>query len=82
MPTLVVVHGAWSAAWAWKKMRPLMCAAGHEFFTPTHTGLGERWHLSAPSVALDTHIHDVLGVLERRTGTSGLDEKAARQARS
>lgn len=64
MPTLVVVHGAWSAAWAWKKMRPLMRAAGHEFFTPTHTGLGERWHLSAPSVALDTHIHDVLGVLE------------------
>ena len=25
----VVAHGAWSAAWAWKKMRPLLQAAGH-----------------------------------------------------
>src|SRR5215475_2874775 len=64
MATFVVAHGAWSAAWAWRKMRPLMRAAGHELITPTHTGLGERWHLSAPAVSLDTHIQDVLGVLE------------------
>lgn len=64
MATFVIAHGAWSAAWAWKKMRPLMRAGGHEFVTPTHTGLGERWHLSGQSVSLETHIQDVLGVLE------------------
>ena len=64
MATFVIAHGAWSAAWAWKKMRPLMRAAGHELVTPTHTGLGERWHLSSPDVTLDTHIQDQLGVLE------------------
>ena len=64
MATFMIVHGAWSAAWAWKKMRPLMRAAGHELVTPTHTGLGERWHLSSPAVTLDTHIEDHLGVLE------------------
>ena len=42
---VVLAHGGWSAAWAWKKVRPLMAAAGHHFFTPTYTGLGERAHL-------------------------------------
>ena len=64
MATIVLAHGAWSAAWAWKKMRPLMAASGHAFFTPTYTGLGERSHLANPSIDLDTHIEDVMGVLE------------------
>src|SRR3972149_8522111 len=63
MATVVLAHGAWSAAWAWKKVRPLMRAAGHEFFTPTYTGLGEREHLANPSNDLETHIEDVLGVI-------------------
>src|SRR3989337_366328 len=60
----VVAHGAWSAGWAWKKMRPLLRAAGHEIWTPTYTGVGERSHLATPEVALDTHINDVTSVLE------------------
>jgi pimeloyl-ACP methyl ester carboxylesterase len=60
----VVAHGAWSAGWAWKKMRPLMRAAGHEFWTPTYTGVGERAHLANAEIELDTHIQDVVGVLE------------------
>ncbi|MBS0540463.1 MAG: alpha/beta hydrolase [Proteobacteria bacterium] len=64
MATVVLAHGAWSAAWAWKKMRPLMAAAGHTFFTPTYTGLGERDHLSRPEIDLSTHIQDVVNVLE------------------
>jgi len=63
MATFVVVHGAWSAAWAWKKMRPLLRERGHELFTPTHTGLGERSHLARPAIDLEVHIADVLGVL-------------------
>ena len=64
MAIFVVAHGAWSAGWAWKKMRPLMRAAGHEFWTPTYTGIGERVHLANPDIDLDTHIRDVIGVLE------------------
>jgi pimeloyl-ACP methyl ester carboxylesterase len=62
--TIVVAHGAWSSAWAWQKMRPLLRAAGHDIFTPSYTGLGERAHLAAPGIDLDTHINDVLGVLQ------------------
>ena len=64
MADIVIAHGAWSAGWAWKKMRPLMAARGHRLWTPTYTGLGERAHLASPEVDLDTHIADVLGVLE------------------
>ncbi len=64
MASIVLAHGAWSAAWAWKKMRPLFRAAGHDFFSPTYTGLGERAHLARPEVDLSTHIEDVLAVLE------------------
>lgn len=63
MATFVIAHGAWSSGWAWKKMRPLLRAAGHEVFTPSYTGLGERSHLATPEVGLDTHIQDVVQVL-------------------
>jgi pimeloyl-ACP methyl ester carboxylesterase len=39
-------------------------AAGHEIYTPTLTGLGERVHLVSPDVTLSTHIEDIVNVLE------------------
>lgn len=62
--TFLVAHGAWSAGWSWKKMHPLMAAAGHRLITPTYTGLGERDHLANPSIDLQTHIQDLLGVIK------------------
>jgi pimeloyl-ACP methyl ester carboxylesterase len=64
MATVLIAHGAWSAAWAWKKMRPLLQVRGHALFTPTYTGLGERAHLASREIGLQTHIADVLGTLE------------------
>jgi pimeloyl-ACP methyl ester carboxylesterase len=63
MATFVVAHGAWSAGWAWKKMHPLMARLGHELYTPTCTGIGEREHLASPEVTLNTHITDIFNVL-------------------
>jgi pimeloyl-ACP methyl ester carboxylesterase len=64
MAAFVIVHGAWSGAHAWRWIRPLLRDAGHEVFTPSLTGLGERAHLASPQVDLDTHVRDVVGVLE------------------
>jgi pimeloyl-ACP methyl ester carboxylesterase len=61
--TFLVCHGAWSGGWAWKKMHPLMRAAGHRLVTPTYTGLGEREHLASSSIDLETHIQDILNVI-------------------
>ena len=64
MATFMIIHGAWSAGWGWKKLRPLLRERGHEVFTPTCTGLGDRAHQAGPEVSLDTHIEDMLAVLE------------------
>jgi pimeloyl-ACP methyl ester carboxylesterase len=60
----VLAHPAWHGSWCWKKITPLLRAAGHEVFTPTLTGLGERSHLANPMVGLETHVQDVVNVLE------------------
>ncbi len=65
MATFVIVHGAWGGGWSWRRtVAPLLQMAGHEVFTPTLTGLGERAHLAGPQIELETHIQDVVGVLE------------------
>jgi len=64
MTTFVIAHGAWSAGWAWARMHPLLSARGHALVVPTLTGLGERRHLLHPMIDLETHIADVLAVLE------------------
>ena len=61
--TYVLVHGAWHGGWCWAKVARLLRDAGHEVYTPTLTGLGERAHLATPDVDLDTHITDVENLL-------------------
>lgn len=63
MATFVLVHGAWHGGWCWKRVRPLLAAKGHEVFTPTLTGVGERSHLLRPQVGLETHITDIINVI-------------------
>jgi pimeloyl-ACP methyl ester carboxylesterase len=66
MATFVLVHGAWFGGWCWQKVIPFLEAAGHEVYAPTHTGLAERASELSPEVGLDTHIQDVVGLLEER----------------
>ena len=60
----VLVHGAWHGGWCWRKLGPHLTAAGHEVHTPTLTGLGDRVHLNRPDVDLDTHIEDIIAMME------------------
>jgi len=41
----------------------MLRSTGHEVYTPTLTGLGERSHLLNPRIDLDTHIRDITAVL-------------------
>ena len=63
MATFVLVHGAWHGSWCWKRVRKALQAEGHDVFTPTLTGVGERSHLMSPQVGLDTHIADVVNLI-------------------
>ena len=62
--TFVLIHGAWHGGWCWKKVMPLLQAAGHRVFALTLTGLGERAHLISRDVDLTTHVTDVVRTLE------------------
>ena len=62
--TILVCHGAWSGGWSWKKMFPLVEAAGYRMMVPTYTGLGEREHLANPAIDLETHIQDILSAIK------------------
>ena len=60
MAVFVLVHGAWGGAHGFRQVRGPLRAAGHEVFTPSLTGIGERAHLTSPQVCLTTHITDVV----------------------
>jgi pimeloyl-ACP methyl ester carboxylesterase len=64
MATYVLVHGGGHGGWCYQPMARIMRSRGHEVYTPTLTGLGEREHLLNPAVDLDCHITDIVKVLE------------------
>ena len=69
MATFVLVHGANLGGWCYQRVSRLLRRSGHEVHTPTLTGLGERAHLMNPSISLDTHIEDVLGLIKDQSVT-------------
>ena len=64
MATYVLVHGGGHGGWCYRRVAPLLRAEGHEVYTPTMTGLGERAHLLNDEVDLHRHIEDIAAVLE------------------
>lgn len=62
--SIVLVHGAWLGAWVWRRVLPLLRAAGAESHAVTLTGVGERAHLMSESIDLQTHVQDVIGLIE------------------
>jgi pimeloyl-ACP methyl ester carboxylesterase len=63
MAEIVMVAGGWHGGWALTPIARKLRARGHEVFTPTLTGLGERSHLAGAAINLETHIEDVANVV-------------------
>jgi pimeloyl-ACP methyl ester carboxylesterase len=66
MATYVLVAGAWLGGWAWQPVTDQLREHGHDVHPVTLTGLGERSHLATPEVDLDTHVADVVNLIEFR----------------
>lgn len=64
MSVFVLVPGAWHGGWCYKRVAKLLRVEGHEVYTLTNTGLGERAHLYDPSIDLATHVEDVMNVIK------------------
>jgi hypothetical protein len=56
MTTFVLQHPAWFGGWCWKKVVPLLRARGHDIFTPTLTGLGEKFVPEAWGITDETDL--------------------------
>ena len=64
MATFVLVHGGFGGGWEWTPVARRLRAMGHEVFTPTLTGTGERAHLAAPGIGVSVHVEDIVATLE------------------
>ena len=64
MTTYVLVGGAWLGGWCWQPVARRLRDNGHDAYPVTLTGLGERVHLARPEVDLETHIKDVVNLVE------------------
>ena len=61
---VVLVPGACLGGWVYAEVARRLRALGHDAYPVTLTGLGERVHLARPDTDLETHITDVVNVLE------------------
>ncbi|MFF2073586.1 alpha/beta fold hydrolase [Kitasatospora sp. NPDC058162] len=64
MTTFVLVPGSFRGGWWYQPLTGELRRYGHEVHPLTLTGLGSRRHLSSAAVNLDTHVQDVVSLLE------------------
>ncbi len=64
MPTVVLIHGGFHGGWCWDKVRPLLQDDGWTVETPTLAGVGAKAYLASPLISLDTHVQDVVSLIE------------------
>lgn len=61
---LVLVHGAWQTAGTWDLVVPTLRGAGHQVFSAALTGLERDARDLTEDVTLDTHVEDVVRLLD------------------
>lgn len=66
----VLVHSGWGSEKQYTEVAGLLRSAGHEVYTPTLTGHGDRAHLASPELNLSTQIQDIISFIEWRDLTN------------
>lgn len=61
--TFVLVHGGGHGGWCRQRLARELRARGHDVWTPTLTGFGERAHLGGPETPFATFVTDITTVL-------------------
>ena len=64
MATFVLVHGTSAGGWIWKHIAQRLRKVGHDPYTLSLTGCGDRVHLATRDVGLDIHITDTANLIE------------------
>jgi pimeloyl-ACP methyl ester carboxylesterase len=61
--TVVLVSGAFCGGWIWRRVSDRLEQGGHKVFAQSLTGLADRSHLLSKDINLDTHIADVVNLI-------------------
>jgi pimeloyl-ACP methyl ester carboxylesterase len=64
MAHFVLVHGGGHGGWCYQPVARLLQARGHIVYAPSLPGMGEHTHQLHPRIDLDTHIDDVVNLLQ------------------
>jgi pimeloyl-ACP methyl ester carboxylesterase len=64
MATFLLVHGGGHGGWCYNKLNPLLRAEGHLVFSPSLSGCGDRKHVVSAGTDLDTHITDIVNLMD------------------
>jgi pimeloyl-ACP methyl ester carboxylesterase len=62
--TYVLVPGFWIGAWSWRRVADALEPRGHRVHAVDLTEMGDRATEATPEVDLETHVLDVVGLLE------------------
>ncbi|MFE6159241.1 dienelactone hydrolase family protein [Streptomyces sp. NPDC056486] len=64
MTAFILVAGAYTGGWVWQELAARLRESGAEVHPATLTGLGDRRHLAGPGTDLETHIQDLVGLID------------------
>jgi pimeloyl-ACP methyl ester carboxylesterase len=63
MTTFMLVHGGGCGAWIWRWVAPALRERGHDVFTTTMTGAGDRRHLLTTGTTIEANVADITNAL-------------------
>ncbi|MET9532566.1 dienelactone hydrolase family protein [Streptomyces sp. NPDC006649] len=64
MAAFILVSGMYTGGWVWQQLADRMRESGAEVHPATLTGLGDRRHLAGPGTDLETHIQDLVELID------------------
>jgi pimeloyl-ACP methyl ester carboxylesterase len=64
MTAFVLVSDSYTGGWVWREVTARLRATGVEAYPVTLTGMGDRRHLAGPDTDLDTHVEDLVQLID------------------
>ena len=62
--TVILVSGGFEGAWCWVRVAEPLRRKGWRVFDPSLTGMADRRHLMSPNISFQTHVEDIVGIME------------------
>ncbi|WP_030258756.1 alpha/beta fold hydrolase [Streptomyces violens] len=65
MTAFVLVSGSYTGDWVWREVADRLRESGAEVYLAALTGMGDRRHLAGPGTDLETHVEDLVRLLDQ-----------------